>query len=56
MLACIITRGGRFFLLEAVPLRIFGDRARVFIEDRLGLILVLVFVALVAGVVALRLL
>ncbi len=54
VIACIITRGGRFFLLEAVPLRIFGDRARVFIETRLGLLLVLVFVAFVAGVVALR--
>ena len=54
VVACIITRGGRFFLLEAVPLRIFGDRARVFIENRLGLIMVLVLVAAVAGVLALR--
>ena len=54
VLACAITRGGRFFLLEAVPLRIFGDRARVFIEGRLGLILVVVFLAAVAGVVTLR--
>jgi membrane protein YqaA with SNARE-associated domain len=38
VVACIITRGGRFFLLEAVPLRIFGDRARHFIERRLVLV------------------
>ncbi len=54
VIACIITRGGRFFLIEAVPLRIFGDRARVFIEERLGLLLMLVLVAAVAGVLALR--
>lgn len=54
VLACVITRGGRFFLIEALPLRLFGDRARVFIEKRLGLLSVLFLVAAVAGVVALR--
>ncbi len=32
VVACAITRGGRFFLVEALPLRLFGDRARVFID------------------------
>lgn len=48
--ACVITRGGRFFLIEAVPLRLFGDRARDFIERRLGLISLLVLLAAVAGI------
>jgi membrane protein YqaA with SNARE-associated domain len=50
--ACIITRGGRFFLIEAVPLRLFGDRARDFIERRLGLISLLVLAAAVLGILA----
>ena len=52
--ACIITRGGRFFLIEALPLRFFGDRARVFIDERVGLISVLVLVAAIGGVLVLR--
>ncbi len=52
--ACIITRGGRFFLLEALPLRIFGDRARVFIERRLTLVTSAVAAAAVGGVLVLR--
>ncbi len=56
VLACIITRGGRFFLLEAVPLRIFGDRARVFIEERLVLVTTAFLALAIGGVVALRLL
>jgi membrane protein YqaA with SNARE-associated domain len=54
--ACIITRGGRFLLIEAVPLRLFGDRAREFIERRLGLISLLVLVAAVLGILAVTLL
>jgi membrane protein YqaA with SNARE-associated domain len=54
VIACIITRGGRFFLLEALPLRIYGDRARDFIERRLGMISAGVLVAGVGGVLALR--
>ena len=54
VLASIITRGGRFLLVEAIPLRIFGDRARDFIERRLGLILAAVLAAAIAGVLALR--
>ena len=54
VLACIITRGGRFFLIEALPLRIYGERARVFLERRLGLITVVFLVLAVLGVVALR--
>ena len=34
-LACVITRGGRFFLVEALPLRLFGDRARLLLETHL---------------------
>ena len=52
-LACIITRGGRFFLLEAMPLRLFGDRARVFIETRLAQVMWAVLAAVVLGIVAL---
>jgi len=54
VLACIITRGGRFFLLEAVPLRIFGDRARLFIEERLLLVTAAVAAAAIGGVLVLR--
>jgi membrane protein YqaA with SNARE-associated domain len=54
VLACIITRGGRFFLLEALPLRIFGDRARAFIERRLVLVTSALAGAAVAGVLVLR--
>jgi membrane protein YqaA with SNARE-associated domain len=54
VIACIITRGGRFFLLEALPLRIFGDAARHFIERRLVLVTSAVAAAAVGGVLALR--
>jgi membrane protein YqaA with SNARE-associated domain len=54
VLACLITRGGRFFLFEAVPLRIFGDRARAFIEERLVLVTSAVAAAAVGGVLVLR--
>ena len=54
LLACLITRGGRFFLIEALPLRIFGDRARDFIDRRVGLISLLVLAAAIAGVLMLR--
>ncbi len=54
VIACIITRGGRFFLFEAVPLRIFGDRARHFIERRLVLVTSTAAVAAVGGVLVLR--
>jgi membrane protein YqaA with SNARE-associated domain len=54
VIACIITRGGRFFLIEALPLRLYGDRARDFIERRLGVISFGVLVAAIGGVLALR--
>jgi membrane protein YqaA with SNARE-associated domain len=54
VLACVITRGGRFFLLEALPLRIYGDRARDFIERRLVLVTSAVAAAAVGGVLVLR--
>jgi membrane protein YqaA with SNARE-associated domain len=54
VVACVITRGGRFFLFEALPLRIYGDAAREFIERRLVLVTSAVAVAGVGGVLALR--
>ncbi len=54
VLACIITRGGRFVLLEALPLRYFGDQARDFIERRLGMVTAALAATLVGGVLALR--
>lgn len=55
VVACTLTRGGRFLLLEAVPLRLFGERARIFIERRLGLVLTGVLVLAVLGLLAIRL-
>ncbi|MDR3505376.1 MAG: DedA family protein [Acidocella sp.] len=52
--ASLITRGGRFFL-EALLLRWFGEPARHFIEDRLGLVTATIAVLIVAGFVALKL-
>ncbi len=54
VVACIITRGGRFFLFEAVPLRIYGDRARAFIEERLVLVTSAVAAAAIGGFLVLR--
>ncbi len=53
VVASAATRGARFFL-EAALLRAFGDRARVFIEKRLGLVLLAVALLAVAGIIALR--
>ncbi len=54
VIACVITRGGRFFLVEALPLRIYGDRARAFIERRLVFVTSAVAAAAVGGVLVLR--
>jgi membrane protein YqaA with SNARE-associated domain len=51
--ASIITRGTRFFL-EAVLLRKFGDPARVFIEERLGLVTGLVAAGIIGGFLILK--
>lgn len=51
--ASIVTRGARFFL-EAVLLRRFGDPARVFIEERLGLITGLLAAGIIGGFLILR--
>jgi membrane protein YqaA with SNARE-associated domain len=53
-IACIITRGGRFLLLEAVPLRFYGDRARDFIDRRLTLVTSVAAAAAVGGVLVLK--
>ncbi len=49
VLASVVTRGARF-LLEAALLRVYGDRARVVIERRLGIILLGSGVAIVLGI------
>jgi membrane protein YqaA with SNARE-associated domain len=51
--ASVITRGARFFL-EAVLLRKFGDPARVFIEERLGLVTGLVAAGIIGGFLILK--
>ena len=53
MAASVVTRGARFFL-EAVLLRRFGDPARVFIEERLGLVTGLVAAGIIGGFLLLR--
>ena len=53
-MACVITRGGRFFLVEAWPLRFYGDRARIFIETRLVQVTWAVLLVTVAVLVLLR--
>ena len=52
--ASIVTRGARFFL-EAALLRKFGEPARAFIEDRLGLVTGAVAVMILAGFLVLKL-
>ncbi len=51
--ASIVTRGARFFLI-ALLLRLFGERVRDFIENRLGLVLGVAAVCVVAGFVLLK--
>ena len=53
-LACALTRGGRFFLVEALPLRLFGDRARVFIDRRLVQITWALLVLTILGLLTLH--
>ncbi len=53
MVASIITRGGRFFLVAGL-LHFMGDWAREFIERRLTLITVLVAAGIIGGFVALK--
>jgi membrane protein YqaA with SNARE-associated domain len=51
--ASIVTRGARFFL-EAALLRKFGEPARLFIEERLGLVTGLVAAGIIGGFLILR--
>ena len=53
MVASLITRGARFFLIAAL-LRRFGDPVRVFVERRLTLVTSMVVLGVVAGFVVLR--
>ncbi|MGQ4274260.1 YqaA family protein [Terrihabitans sp. B22-R8] len=47
----VITRGIRFFLIAAL-LRIYGEPVRAFIEKRLELIMLLLFIVIVLGFIA----
>jgi membrane protein YqaA with SNARE-associated domain len=51
--ASALTRGGRF-LLWAVLLKLFGDRARTFLDQRLAAVLAVAAVAAVLGFVLLK--
>ena len=53
VLASLLTRGARFFLIAAL-LRRFGAPVRVFVEQRLTLVTSAVALAAVAGVLAIR--
>jgi membrane protein YqaA with SNARE-associated domain len=53
MIASVVTRGARFFLV-ATLLHYFGDSVRVFIERRLTLVTTLVAAGIVLGFLALR--
>jgi membrane protein YqaA with SNARE-associated domain len=53
MLASVITRGGRFFLL-ALLLRRFGPPVRNFIENRLGLVTSVVAAGIIGGFLILK--
>jgi membrane protein YqaA with SNARE-associated domain len=53
ILASVVTRGARFFL-EAALLRRFGEPARRFIEERLGLVTGVVAAAIIGGFLILR--
>ena len=51
--ASILTRGLRFFLI-ALLLRLFGEKVRGFIENRLGVVLLITAVFIVLGFVAIK--
>lgn len=53
LLASVISRGARFFLVAALLWK-FGDPIREFIEKRLGLITVIFFIGLIGGFVVLK--
>ncbi|WP_298285888.1 YqaA family protein [Acidocella sp.] len=54
MAASLATRGGRFFL-EALLLRYFGEPARDFIENRLGMVTAVIALGIIAGFVIIKL-
>jgi membrane protein YqaA with SNARE-associated domain len=51
--ACVVTRGGRFFLVAGL-LRVFGTKVRDFIERRLTLVTSLLAAGIVLGFVILK--
>jgi membrane protein YqaA with SNARE-associated domain len=53
LVASIVTRGGRFFLVAGL-LHFLGDWARDFIDRRLGLITAAIAIGIIGGFVALR--
>ncbi|MDT7950878.1 MAG: YqaA family protein [Acetobacteraceae bacterium] len=53
VVASVVTRGVRFFA-EAAALRYFGDSARHFIENRLGLVTTATLVCIILGFAVLR--
>ena len=53
MVASVASRGFAFFLIAAL-LKYFGPPMQAFIEKRLGLVMTLVFVALIGGFVAIK--
>lgn len=52
MVASLITRGGRFFLVAAI-MRLFGEAARRFIEKRLMLVTSLIALGVIGGFIIL---
>ena len=55
MLASVVTRGGRFFLI-AILLHFYGEKVRDFIERRLTLVTTLTLVGIIGGFLLLKLL
>ena len=53
ILASLVGRGGRFFLV-AILLWKFGEPIRAFIEKRLGLLVLIFCILLIAGVLAIK--
>lgn len=53
--ASVLSRAGRFFIVAAL-LKKYGEPMKIFIEKRLGILMTLIFLALLAGFAAIKLL